>query len=253
MGIALSVVIPAFDEAERIGPTLAAVRAYLQAKALPAEIIVVDDGSRDGTSERAAAALAGFPAHRIIALPHNQGKGAAVKAGVLEASGDLVLFSDADLSTPIAELDKFNPLIEAGADVVIGSRAVPGADVQVRQRALRENMGKTFNRIVKLLVLKGVPDTQCGFKLFRREAARAVFSEARIRGFGFDVEVLVLCARDGFRVRQVPVVWRNSPPSRVRLLGSSLGMIADLVRIRRRLGRARLDAAASPPTSPPRR
>lgn len=250
MGIALSVVIPAFDEAERIGPTLAAVRDYFQSRAVQAEIIVVDDGSRDGTAVRAEAALSGFAASRIIRLPGNLGKGAAIRAGVLEARGDLVLFSDADLSTPIAEIGKFLPLIESGADVVIGSRALPGSDIQVRQRTLREGMGKFFNRLVRLLVLKGITDTQCGFKLFRRDAARAVFSEARIRGFGFDVEILALCARRGYRIRQVPVAWRNSPPSRVRLVRSSLGMIADLVRIRRRLGRARPAAEDAPPTSP---
>ena len=253
MGVALSVVIPAFNEAERIGPTLAAVRAHLESKSVPAEIIVVDDGSRDGTAARAEAALSGFAAARIIRLPRNQGKGAAVKAGVLEARGDLVLFSDADLSTPISELEKFLPVIEGGADVVIGSRALPGSDIQVRQRALREGMGKFFNRLVRLLVLTGIPDTQCGFKLFRREAARAAFEEARIRGFGFDVEILALCARRGYRIKQVPVAWRNSPPSRVRLVRSSLGMISELVRIRRRLGRVRPNAMDAPPTSPPSR
>jgi dolichyl-phosphate beta-glucosyltransferase len=250
MGIALSVIIPAFDEAERIGPALAAVRRYFESRAVPAEIIVVDDGSRDGTAARAEAALSGFAASRIIRLPGNLGKGEAVKAGVLEARGDLVLFSDADLSTPIEEIEKFLPLIEGGADVVIGSRALPGSDIQVRQRALREGMGKFFNRLVRGFVLKGIPDTQCGFKLFRRDAARAVFSEARIRGFCFDVEILALCVRRGYRIRQVPVVWRHSPPSRVRLVRSSLRMIVDLVRVRRRLGRGRANAAEAPPTSP---
>lgn len=253
MGISLSVVIPAFDEAERIGPTLAAVRDYVERKGVEAEIIVVDDGSRDATAARAEAALSVFAAARIIRLPRNRGKGAAVKAGVLEARGDLILFSDADLSTPIEEIEKLLPLIEGGADVVIGSRALPGSDIRVRQRALREAMGKFFNRLVRCLVLTGIPDTQCGFKLFRRDAARAVFAESTTRGFGFDVEILALCLRRGYRVRQVPVAWRNSPPSRVRLVRSSLGMIADLVRIRRRLGRASLSAAGAAPTSPPLR
>lgn len=253
MGIALSVVIPAFDEAERIGPTLAAVRNHFESGDVPAEIIVVDDGSRDGTAARAEAALAGFAESRIVVLPANRGKGAAVRAGVLASRGDLVLFTDADLSTPIEELERFLPLIDAGADVVIGSRALPGSDVRVRQRALREGMGKLFNRLVRLLVLPGIPDTQCGFKLFRREAARRVFSETRIRGFGFDVEILALCARRGYRVFQVPVAWVNSPPSRVRLVRSSLGMIADLVRIRLRLGRRRLDAPVADATSRPGR
>ena len=234
MGLELSVVIPAFNEAERIGPALASIREYVGFKGFEAEIIVVDDGSRDGTAERAGAALDGFAASRIIRFPRNRGKGAAVKAGVLEARGDLILFSDADLSTPISEVEKLLPWIAGAADIVIGSRALPGADIQVRQRALRESMGKFFNRLVRILVLSGIPDTQCGFKLFRRDAARSVFAESRIRGFGFDVEILALCVRRGYRVRQVPVVWRNSPPSRVRIVRSSLGMIADLVRIRLR-------------------
>jgi len=253
MGIALSVVIPAFNEARRIGPTLSAVRGWLEAKAVPAEIIVVDDGSRDGTAERARAPLSGFGESKVIILPENRGKGAAVRAGVLEARGDLILLSDADLSTPIVEIEKFLSLIDEGADIVIGSRAVPGADIQVRQKALREGMGKFFNRLVRRLVLKGVPDTQCGFKLFRREAARRLFSEARIRGFCFDVEILALASRRGFRVRQVPVVWRNSPQSRVRLIRSSLGMIADLIRVRRRVGRGCVIGEDRPPTSPPER
>ncbi len=252
-GVALSVVIPAFNEARRIGPTLAAVRSWIEAKGIQAEIIVVDDGSRDRTADKAREALSGFGRARIIEVPKNRGKGAAVRTGVLEAAGDLILISDADLSTPITEAEKFLPPIEAEADIVIGSRALSGADIQVRQRRLREGMGKFFNRLVRGLVLKGVPDTQCGFKLFRREAARAVFSEARICGFCFDVEALALAARQGFRVRQVPVVWRDSPPSRVRLVRSSLGMLADLIRIRRRLGRGCRIGEASPPTSPPSR
>jgi dolichyl-phosphate beta-glucosyltransferase len=248
MGVALSIVVPAFDEDGRIGPTLSAVRGYLEPRGLPAEIIVVDDGSRDETSARAREALAGFPEARIVRFPENRGKGAAVKAGVLEARGDLILVSDADLSTPITEIEKFLPLMEGGADVVIGSRALSGSDIQVRQGIVRESMGKVFNRLVRLFVLKGFLDTQCGFKLFRRDAARALFADSEVRGFGFDVEILALCARRGFRVREAPVVWRNSPPSKVRIVKNSLGMIADLVRIRRRLGRAR--TANPSPTSP---
>jgi len=248
--VALSVVIPAFNEARRIGPTLAAVRSWLESRAVPAEIIVVDDGSRDGTADRAREALAGFEGSRIIAVPENRGKGAAVRTGVLEARGDLILVSDADLSTPIEEVEKLRARIEEGADIVIGSRALLGADLQVRQRALRESMGKFFNRLVRGLVLKGVPDTQCGFKLFHREAARAVFSESRVCGFCFDVEILALASRQGLCVRQVPVVWRNSPHSRVRLIRSSLRMIADLVRLRRRIGRGCAIDADGPPTSP---
>ena len=248
MGIALSVVIPAFDEAERIGPTLAAVRAYLEAQGVAAEIIVVDDGSRDGTAARAEAALSGFAASRIIRLPGNLGKGAAVKAGVLEARGDLVLFSDADLSTPDRG-DRKTPSLRSKAEPT--SSSARGRFPARTSRSGSGRSGKGWENSSTgssgCLVLKGVPDTQCGFKLFRRDAARAVFAESRIRGFCFDVEILALCVQARISRPAGPGRWRNSPPSRVRLVRSSLGMIADLVRIRRRLGRGCVIAADALP------
>ncbi len=229
----LSVVIPAFNEERRIGTTVERVAAYLAAQPYAAELVVVDDGSTDLTVPRAEAALGGGPPYRLLSRAVNRGKGAAVRDGVLASAGEFILFTDADLSTPVEELDKFWPEVEAGADVVIGSRALAGSDVQVRQAALRETMGKAFNLFVRLLVMTGFPDTQCGFKLFRAGPAKDVFSRTRIDGFSFDVEVLWLCRKLGYRVRQVPVVWRNSPDSRVRLVLSSLEMLRDLWRIRR--------------------
>jgi dolichyl-phosphate beta-glucosyltransferase len=146
----------------------------------------------------------------------------------------LILFSDADLSTPIEELEKMLPRIEAGADIVIGSRALDGSDIQVRQNRFRETMGKTFNVLVRACALDGIRDTQCGFKLFRREAAWAVFAELRTCGFCFDVEALFIGRRLGLRIDEVPVVWRNSPQSRVRIVRSSTRMFWDLLGIRRR-------------------
>jgi len=229
--IRLSVVIPAYNEEERIVTTLRAVIAYLRKQPYASEVIVVDDGSRDRTVERAAEALGGMGRHAILRFPRNRGKGAAVKEGVKNAAGEYILFSDADLSTPIEEVEKFWPRMDEGCDVVIGSRALDGADIQVRQSFFRELMGKTFNLFVRSLVMKGIPDTQCGFKLFRRDAAKDVFARVAIDGFSFDVEALYLCR--GRRVRQVPVVWRNSPQSKVRIVRSSLGMLADLFKIRR--------------------
>jgi dolichyl-phosphate beta-glucosyltransferase len=230
----LSVVIPAYNEEDRLGTTIAAVRSYARTKSFATEVIVVDDGSRDKTAERAADALRGFAGGRLIRLPRNLGKGAAVKAGVLAARGDLILFSDADLSTPIEELDRFLPWIEQGFDVVIGSRALPGADIRARQSRFRELMGKTFNRILRRAFLEDIPDTQCGFKLFSEKAAKAVFPLVETRGFSFDVEALLLCRRFGFRIRQVPVVWCNSPQSKVRIVGSSLAMLVELWKLKRR-------------------
>lgn len=231
--IFLTLVIPAFDEAVRIGETLRRVREYLGRQAYGSEVIVVDDGSTDGTAGIAAAALEGLARARVLRREENRGKGYSVREGVLASSGRLILFSDADLSTPIEEIEKFFPLIDRGFDVVIGSRALLESDVQVRQRRGRELMGKIFNKLVRLLVLRRIPDTQCGFKLFRQEAAFAVFPRLVTCGFCFDVEVLHLCAQLGYRVAQVPVVWRNVPPSKVRLVRSSAGMIRDLFRIRR--------------------
>lgn len=228
----VSVVIPAYNEESRIGPSLIRVRDYLGGKGFASEIIVVDDGSTDGTAAAAKGALPAPPAGRVLTRPQNRGKGYSVREGVLASRGRWILFTDADLSTPIEELDKFLGLLDSGPDVLIGSRALPESDVQVRQHPVREVMGKAFNILVRLLALRGIRDTQCGFKLFSREAARAVFPKARIDGFGFDVEILRLCRKLGFRILQVPVVWRNSAPSKVRLVSSSLGMIADLVKIR---------------------
>lgn len=230
--IHLSVIIPAYNEEDRIGATLTSITAYLRKQPYMSEVIVVDDGSRDRTVERAAVSLSGMERHTILRLPRNRGKGAAVREGVLNAAGEFILFSDADLSTPIEELDRFWTWMDQGYDVVIGSRALTGADIQIRQSFFRELMGKTFNVFVRRLLLKGIPDTQCGFKLFRGSVAKAVFSSCAVDGFSFDVEALYLCGPE-HRIRQVPVVWRNSPQSKVRIVRSSMSMLKDLWRIRR--------------------
>lgn len=237
--IFLSVVIPAFNEAARIGPTIEKISAFLERKDYVSEIVVVDDGSTDGTVDVAGEAIEDRFPGKVISNTQNRGKGYTVREGVLASEGRFVLFTDADLSTPIEEYDKLLGWMDEGYDVAIGSRALPDSDVQVPQSFLREKMGKTFNWLVRHFVLPGIQDTQCGFKLFRKEAARDVFSRLQIHGFGFDVEALVLCEELGYRVREVPVIWRNSPPSRVRLFGSSLAMLGDLWRIRSGRARAR--------------
>ena len=235
--IHLSVVFPVYNAEKRIAATLAATVAYLAGKPFAAEIVVVDDGSMDRTAEVARETLAGRVPSKVIRRERNLGKGASVREGVLASSGAIVLFSDDDLSTPIGECDKLLAALDAGADVAIGSRALPDSVIRVRQRRPREWMGKTFNLLVRLFVLKGYRDTQCGFKAFRRAAALDVFSRLQTAGFGFDVEALVLCRELGYRVAEVPVVWSDSRPSRLRLVDGSLGMLKELWRIRRRARR----------------
>jgi dolichyl-phosphate beta-glucosyltransferase len=230
--IVLSIVIPAFNEAGSIGSSLEKVKEYLQDKAFTSEVIVVDDGSTDGTAAVAEAVLDDWPLSKVLKRSKNLGKGYSVREGVLESSGGAVLFSDADLSTPIEEADAFLSRLGEGYDVVIGTRAHRDSDIQVRQPYVRETMGKAFNLLVRLFFLPGFKDTQCGFKIFRRTTALDVFRRARIRGFAFDVEVLVLCRKLKYSVSQVPVIWRNSPPSRVRMIRSSFAMLKDLLRIR---------------------
>ncbi len=232
--IRLSVVIPTYNKADRIAATLEAVASHLAAKPYATEIVVVDDGSADRTAEAAREFFAGRGLGRVLRRERNLGKGASVKEGVLAASGELILFCDDDLSTPIAELDKAVTALEAGADVVVGSRAHPESEIRVRQRRPREWMGKAFNVLVRLFVLKGFRDTQCGFKAFRAAAAKDIFSRLRTPGFGFDVEVLVLARALGYRAVEIPVVWCDARPSRVRILRGSWGMARDLWRIRRR-------------------
>lgn len=230
-GVDLSIVIPAFNEEERLPASLGAVSAYLAARpsAPRVEVLVVDDGSSDATASRAEDAGRRYGLDlRVLRLPKNRGKGFAVRTGCLEAAGRLILVSDADFSTPIYEWEK---LASANAPVAIGSRAVDESLVKERQSLGRRTMGKLFNRIARLLLVPGIRDTQCGFKLFTRESARAIFGRARVDRFAFDVETLVLARGLGYPIAEVPVLWFNSPDSRVTLFGGAQAYW-DLLRIR---------------------
>jgi len=233
MGIELSVVIPAYNEAARVGPGLRRAGEYLRQRGTSHELLVVDDGSLDGTGEVAAGEGA-----RVLRHPANQGKGAAVKTGVLASGGARVLISDADFSTPIEELEKLeNHLLDA--DLVLGSRAVAGSRITQRQPLYREMMGKTFNLLIRAIGVRGLHDTQCGFKLGRGEPLRALCADLTVARFAYDVELIWLARRRRQRVVEVGVAWANSPDSRVDPIGSSLGMIRDvlLFRWRHRGGR----------------
>lgn len=232
----LSVVIPAYNEEKRLGQTLRRIGDYLAAQPYDWEVIVVDDGSTDRSVEVARGADLGGRL-RIEQHGRNRGKGAAVRTGMAASRGQFVLFSDADLSTPIEMIEKFWPLFERGYDIVIGSRGLPESQIKVHQPWWRETMGRIFNLLVRLLVLPGIHDTQCGFKMFTRRAADVLVAQCRLDGWAFDVELLATARRRGFRVAEVPIEWINSPDTRVRAMSASLQMLVDLLRLRRRLKR----------------
>lgn len=248
----ISVVVPAFNEAHRIVPSLDRIVRYMQDQQPDFEVLVVDDGSTDTT---AAAIRERFDGHARVAVsgyPVNRGKGYAVRHGIERATGDLVVFSDADLSTPIEEIEKMLPLVEQGYDIVIGSRAHAEADIREHQPLYRELGGKLFNLLVRLVVMPELHDTQCGFKLFRRSRIAPILPHLRIDGFAFDVEILALGRASGLRIAEVPVVWINSLTSRVRL-GAALQAYVDLIDIRSRARQMRAASAGQgrPETAPP--
>jgi dolichyl-phosphate beta-glucosyltransferase len=223
------VVIPAYNEADRLPPTLASIRGFLDGWGRTYEILVVDDGSTDETAARAREA--GGPTVTVIANGRNRGKGHSVRRGMLAATGELRLMCDADLSTPIGEFPRLLSWLDEGHDVAIGSRALPDSKVEVRQPLYRESMGRLYNRLVRLLLLSGLHDTQCGFKLFTASAARLSFAPARLDGFSFDVESLFIARRRGLKIAEVAVTWRNDAASRVGMGRGALAFF-DLLRIR---------------------
>jgi dolichyl-phosphate beta-glucosyltransferase len=230
----LSVIIPAYNEAERLPSTLEEVYSWLTEQLADSfEIIVVDDGSSDETVAKTRAMIASHPHLKILVQPQNRGKGAAVKRGMLEAGGDIRLFMDADHSTHIREAEKVLTAMERGSEVVIASRQHPESDISVSQSWLREHMGKSFNFIMRSIVGLKMEDTQCGFKAFTATAAEDIFSRQKLEGFSFDVELLFLASKLGYRIAEIPVEWINEPNSRVRMIADPLLMFADVVRIRR--------------------
>ena len=225
----LSIVIPAYNEEKRLPATLDRVLAWLDQRALRfSELIVVDDGSRDNT----ASVAENRPAVRVLRNPGNRGKGYAVRHGMLDASGDWVLYSDADLSTPIEEADRlYEAAMKSGAAIAIGSRAIDRSLVTVHQSSFREYSGRAFNLIMRTITGLSFNDTQCGFKLYRRDAARTVFSRQKLDGFSFDVEDLYLAKKAGVKAIEVPVHWANVEGTKVSM-GQGMKSFTDLVRIR---------------------
>jgi len=225
----LSIIVPAYNEARRIRDTLKRVSHFKELKPYAVELIVVDDGSTDQTVE----IVAEFPAFRLVRNDRNHGKGFTVRHGVLEARGEFILFTDADLSTPIEEADKLLSALESsGADAAVGSRALQRELIGIHQPMFREMGGRFFNLLVRAFTGLKLRDTQCGFKLFRGSSTRQAFERMRIERFGFDPELLFLIERGGGRVVEVPVRWNDNPATKVRFLRDSTQMFLDLIAIR---------------------
>jgi dolichyl-phosphate beta-glucosyltransferase len=228
----ISVVIPAYNEARRLPPTLDSVHQYLFDNYDSFEIIVVNDGSVDGT----VAVVEEFARHhdgiRLLSHSPNQGKGHAVRQGMLAALGDVVLFNDADGSSPIAEVARLHQAIKNGADIAIGSRNKPDPGTKVQALAHRKYIGNTFNLIVQSLLLPGIFDTQCGFKLFKRAVAQDIFSLALLDGFAFDVEILFIGRGHEYKIEELAINWSNVEGSKVNVIVDSIKMFLDVLGIR---------------------
>ncbi len=234
----LSIIIPAWNESQRIGKTLHALRNYFANAAYSYEILVVDDGSTDATASRVHEFQKTITHLSLIASPAHKGKGAAVQRGMLAATGDLRLFTDADLAVSIEELPRFIEAIQNGADVAIASIEVPGATVRERADWYRRFLGKLAKPLIRALALPKIRDSQRGFKLFTKEAAEQIFPQQTIPGWGFDIEILAIAAHCGFRITEIPVAWVNAPESKVKLY-SFFTTLAELMKIKWNLLRNR--------------
>jgi dolichyl-phosphate beta-glucosyltransferase len=231
----LSIVIPAYNEEKRLGRALTSIRDYFAGHAPGPdgiEIVIVDDGSADGTARVAQEWAREMPAVRLASNGENRGKGYSVRNGMLAARGRVALFTDADLSSPIEESKKLLDALAAGNDIAIGSRALDRSLISVHESRFRELAGMIFNGFVRILTGLPFHDTQCGFKAFVRERCRIIFEQQRIERFGFDPEILFLARRHGLRTAEVPVRWAHDPATKIHMLRDSLLMFSDLLRIR---------------------
>jgi dolichyl-phosphate beta-glucosyltransferase len=230
MGL-LSIVIPAYNEERRLGASLEKIFAFLGPRRRPFEVLVVDDGSYDGTAPLVRRMAAKHKGLRLVMNGGNRGKGASVRHGVEEARGTQILMSDADLSTPIEELPHLEAALKK-ADIAIGNRALQRERITKRQPFYRELGGRLFNVLVQALAIRGISDTQCGFKLFKAEAARKIFAKQKVPRFGFDVEALYIARKMGLIIEEISVAWENSPETKVRPVRDGLRTFLDLALIR---------------------
>jgi dolichyl-phosphate beta-glucosyltransferase len=227
----LSIVIPAYNEEKRIIPTLDSILSYFKESSLQFEIIIVDDGSTDQTVLVATDKLK-FTPHMVLQNGVNRGKGFSVRKGALKSRGEIILFTDSDLSTPIEDFEKLKSALDDGYDIAIGSRGMPSTSIEKHQGLLRESMGKIFHYFARCLTFTEIRDSQCGFKAFKRQPGLTIFKSQKVNGFCFDAELLFLAQKMGYRIKEVGVRWKNSPQSRVKIISDSLSMFFDLFRIR---------------------
>ena len=228
----LSVVVPAYNEEERLPRTLARLFEYYEAQDYSYDVTVVSDGSKDRTGQLVTEFAQSHPNFRLIEYMPNHGKGYAVRTGILAAQGDLILFCDADLATPQEETEKLLPHMIQGADVAIGSRPMRESQLEKHQPFIREMFGRTANKLIQILAVRGIQDTQCGFKMFTKKAAHDIFSRCKLDEFGFDFECLMVARDLGYRIDEVPIRWLDQEGSKVVLMRDGPRALRDLVRIR---------------------
>lgn len=227
----LSIVIPAFNEEERLRKTLPKILAYFRKQSYSKEIIIVNDGSRDGTAELVKQKKKGSKLLRLVDNQKNQGKGGALRDGFAASKGEYVLFMDADLSTPLKELGKFWDFTDE-YDIVIGSRKMSGAKITKRQNPIRENLGKIFTWLTNNLATKGLSDITCGFKLFKGSVGRELFTKGVLNDWSYDAEILFLAQKSGYTIKEVPVKWQNDPRTKVNMFKDGMNALKGLIKIR---------------------
>ena len=238
----LEVIIPAYDEEARIKRTLDRIREYYSEQSYTWRITVVSDGSKDRTGAIVSEFAASDERFRLLEYKPNRGKGHAVRYGIRRASAKRILFCDADLATPQEETEKLWKSMDAGADVSIGSRPLRESRLEVRQPLYREILGRAFNKAVQILAVKGIDDTQCGFKMFTADSAEQVFSRCKFDGFGFDFEALLIARDLGLRIDEIPIRWAHQEGSKVSILRDGPRMLRDLVKLRMMGKRKRLES-----------
>lgn len=242
----LEVVIPAYNEEDRIGRTLARIEEYYADQSYTWRCTIVSDGSRDKTNEMVLEFAKDHPHFQLVTYEENRGKGYAVRLGILKANAKRILFCDADLATPQEETEKLWDALEEGYDVAIGSRPLKDSNLEIRQPLRRELLGRVFNKAVQLLATKGIDDTQCGFKMFSQKSAEDIFSRCKFDGFSFDFEALMIARDLEYRIKEIPIRWSHQEGSKVSMLRDGPRMLWDLVKLRCRGKRARLRTSANP-------